>query len=83
MLDALPIILVQAAETSGTPAGDLLSEIDWPSLLREGGQVPLIVWLIYEVFDLRKENSKLNQEARDMAKSAVDALSRMAQERRS
>jgi hypothetical protein len=66
----------------GSDIAGAAASLDWPSLIVQGGPYAFLVWLIYDNLSLRKENSKLNQESRDMAKSSVDALSRMAQEKR-
>jgi hypothetical protein len=76
MLDGLSLIL---AQTAASP----IESLDWTEILSRGGSVPLIVWMAYEIIHLRKENDRLNQETRDMAKSSVEALVRMASERKS
>lgn len=74
----LHALLAQAA--TAPDATDVLTSIDWERALL--GVYPLTLWLIQEVYHLRKENAKLNQESRDMAKSSVEALVRMASERK-
>ena len=60
-----------------------IDSIDWIAILDQGGSKALLAWLIYDNIKLRQENGKINQEARDMAKSSVEALVRMASDRRS
>lgn len=76
-------VVIGFLQESSGEVGNAIVALDWPSLVVQGGPYAFLVWMIYDNLGLRKENSKLNSEARDMAKSAVDALSRMAQEKRS
>lgn len=46
------------------------------------GSTGLTAWLIYDNIRLRQENSRLNQEARDTARSSIDAIVRIATERK-
>lgn len=77
MVDGV-LVLARAADT-----GDAISSIDWPSILAQGGAYPLIVWMAYEIIHLRKENDKLNEAAREVARTSIEALARMASERKS
>lgn len=73
MIDGLSLVLAQAS-----PIG----AIDWVDVLARGGSVPLIVWMAYEIIHLRRENDKLNEAAREVAKTSIEALVRMASERK-
>lgn len=46
------------------------------------GSTGLTAWLIYDNIRLRQENSRLNQEARDTARSSIEAIVRLATERK-
>lgn len=47
------------------------------------GSTGLTAWLIWDCIRLRKENERLNSEARETARSSIEAMVRMATERKS
>lgn len=70
-------ILAQAASPDATAiVGALLR----PEIIL--GSTGLTAWLIYDNIRLRRELDHVNQESRDMAKVSVEALVRMASERK-
>lgn len=73
MVDGPLLILAQASA---------IDAIDWTDVLAKGGSVPLIVWMAYEIIHLRRENDRLNEAAREVAKTSIEALVRMASERK-
>lgn len=72
------VVLVMLAQA----AGDAAFSFDWPSILAQGGAYPLLAWMAWEIIGLRKENAELNREAREVARSSIEALVRMASERK-
>lgn len=46
------------------------------------GSTGLTAWLIWDCIRLRKENERLNAEARETARSSIEAMVRMATERK-
>jgi hypothetical protein len=46
------------------------------------GNTGLTVWLIWDCIRLRQENTKLNAEARETARSSIEAMVRLATERK-
>lgn len=46
------------------------------------GSTGLTAWLIWDCIRLRKENDRLNAEARETARSSIEAMVRMATERK-
>lgn len=46
------------------------------------GSTGLTAWLIWDCIRLRKENERLNLEARETARSSIEAMVRMATERK-
>lgn len=73
MIDGLSLVLAQASP---------IDAIDWVDVLAQGGSVPLIIWMAYEIVHLRRENDKLNEAAREVARTSIEALVRMSSERR-
>jgi hypothetical protein len=46
------------------------------------GNTGLTAWLIYDCISMRKENAKLNAEARETARTSIEAMVRLATEKK-
>ena len=75
----LPMLLMLQGDTA--PATNPLDSFDGLEEIFLGS-TGLTAWLIWDSIRLRKENDRLNAEARETARSSIEAMVRMATERK-
>lgn len=74
------LILLQAAAPDSAPTNPLDNFEGIEEIFL--GSTGLTAWLIWDCIRLRKENDRLNAEARETARSSIEAMVRMATERK-
>lgn len=59
------------------------ASFDWMAIFAAyGSAAPIILWMAFEILSKRKELAELNKEVREMARTAMEAMTRMASERK-
>lgn len=65
-------------------AATAVPAFDWVAIFAAyGSAAPIILWMAYEILTKRKELNELNREVREMARASMEAMTRMAGERKS